>query len=235
MSPSTNFGGDNGRSYYPHENVNGIVMTRDPKPRLRWTSHLHERFVDAVTMLGGPDKATPKAVLRLMGMKGLTLYHLKSHLQKYRMGQHGEKQNKSSMANIVGPIKTHQQELKLSQTLRHQIEVQKQLQDQLEVQKKLQMRIEAQGKYLQVILENAHKTLRLDHINNSSSTKLEATKAGERSDFNSALSNLIIENMNINLDGKENNVYGEEHIEKNMVKTEGGRSTSTHFDLKTWL
>lgn len=33
----------------------GVVMTRDPKPRLRWTSDLHDRFVDAVTKLGGPD------------------------------------------------------------------------------------------------------------------------------------------------------------------------------------
>lgn len=33
----------------------GLVLTTDPKPRLRWTVELHDRFVDAVTQLGGPD------------------------------------------------------------------------------------------------------------------------------------------------------------------------------------
>ena len=32
-----------------------LVLTTDPRPRLRWTAELHERFVDAVTQLGGPD------------------------------------------------------------------------------------------------------------------------------------------------------------------------------------
>lgn len=47
------YGVGGGGSLYEYEN--GVVMTRDPKPRLRWTNDLHDRFVDAVTKLGGPD------------------------------------------------------------------------------------------------------------------------------------------------------------------------------------
>uniref|UniRef100_I1QIY4 Uncharacterized protein n=2 Tax=Oryza glaberrima TaxID=4538 RepID=I1QIY4_ORYGL len=58
--------------------------TAAARARLRWTGQLHERFVLAVAELGGADRATPKSVLRAMAVPGLTLYHLKSHLQKYR-------------------------------------------------------------------------------------------------------------------------------------------------------
>ncbi|RVX05052.1 Myb family transcription factor PHL7 [Vitis vinifera] len=229
------------------------------KQRLRWTSDLHDRFVDAITQLGGPDsgyfllnllvvglggggggvfvlgekrrgwfigleshgnfigqnrkklwrtdlpfayekhfrqminegkstsylkakfrregkkvgRATPKGVLRVMGVPGLTIYHVKSHLQKYRLAKYlpespadGSKDEKkgsgdsgSSMDSAPG--------VQINEALRLQMEVQKRLHEQLEVcfavsgwervQRQLQMRIEAQGKYLQKIIEEQQK------------------------------------------------------------------------------
>ncbi|KAF3794561.1 Myb family transcription factor [Nymphaea thermarum] len=43
-----------------------LILSTDPRPRLRWTVDLHQRFVDAVNQLGGPDKATPKSVMKIM-------------------------------------------------------------------------------------------------------------------------------------------------------------------------
>ncbi|CAN1859710.1 Putative Myb family transcription factor At1g14600 [Linum perenne] len=61
---------------------------RSKFPRLRWTPHLHQCFVHAVDRLGGEDRATPKMVLQIMDVKGLTISHVKSHLQMYRSMKH---------------------------------------------------------------------------------------------------------------------------------------------------
>ncbi|XP_010241364.1 PREDICTED: protein PHR1-LIKE 3-like isoform X2 [Nelumbo nucifera] len=163
-----------------------LVLTTDPKPRLRWTAELHERFVDAVTQLGGPDKATPKTIMRTMGVKGLTLYHLKSHLQKYRLGKQSCKEfTESSKDESQGAVSSSSsassrmmaQDLndgyQVTEALRVQMEVQRRLHEQLEVQRHLHLRIEAQGKYLQSILEKACKALNEQTI---ASVGLEAAR-----------------------------------------------------------
>ncbi|KAG4968595.1 hypothetical protein JHK87_034246 [Glycine soja] len=157
----------------------GLVLSTDAKPRLKWTPDLHARFIEAVNQLGGADKATPKTVMKLMGIPGLTLYHLKSHLQKYRLSKnlHGQSNNvthkittsASTGERLSETNGTHMNKLSLgpqankdlhiSEALQMQIEVQRRLNEQLEVQRHLQLRIEAQGKYLQSVLEKAQETL----------------------------------------------------------------------------
>ncbi|XP_022899276.1 myb-related protein 2-like isoform X2 [Olea europaea var. sylvestris] len=139
----------------------GLVLSTDAKPRLKWTPDLHRRFIEAVNQLGGADKATPKSVLKLMAIQGLTLYHLKSHLQKYRLSKNlhgqansgsnkaatGERISETNGTHMSNPSMAPQtnKNLHLSEAIEMQIEVQRRLHEQLEVQRHLQLRIEAQG------------------------------------------------------------------------------------------
>ncbi|XP_024538553.1 protein PHR1-LIKE 2 [Selaginella moellendorffii] len=169
------------------------ISASEPKPRLRWTPELHERFVEAVTQLGGAEKATPKSVMRIMGVKGLTLYHLKSHLQKFRLGKQLNKDTNvaNRNASIVsyntpnaqdliaqqGHLSSSSSDSQITEALRLQMEVQKKLHEQLEVQRHLQLRIEAQGKYLQALLEKARETFSVGGQDLNASVKLELCKA----------------------------------------------------------
>ncbi|KAK7368392.1 hypothetical protein VNO80_10417 [Phaseolus coccineus] len=168
-----------------------LVLSTDAKPRLKWTPELHQRFTEAINQLGGAEKATPKSLMRVMGIPGLTLYHLKSHLQKYRLGksppletcsdnnQQGFSEIQSSDGHCSAEISTGTQNqmnesLKIAEALQMQMEVQRKLYEQIEVQRHLQLRIEAQGKYLQSVLSKAHETLARY---NSSTTGIELAKS----------------------------------------------------------
>ncbi|KAF5946961.1 hypothetical protein HYC85_017189 [Camellia sinensis] len=179
-------------------------------------------------------KATPKLALRVMGVKGLTLYHLKSHLQKYRLGQQAKKHNtieQNTKNNVKFVLETGHiianersilnRELPIAEALRCQVEVQKRLQKQLEVQKKLQMRIEAQGKYLQTILEKAQKSLTLD-------MNFPAVMDGEVRNENNIHKSLL---NDINRKANGSLYLGEVEERKDIeLKVEGG---SVNFDLNT--
>ncbi|KAL2494857.1 putative transcription factor KAN3 [Forsythia ovata] len=62
---------------------------RSKIPRLRWTPDLHLSFVRAIERLGGQQRATPKTVLQLMNVRGLSISHVKSHLQNLRLENGG--------------------------------------------------------------------------------------------------------------------------------------------------
>ncbi|MED6184757.1 hypothetical protein PIB30_050652 [Stylosanthes scabra] len=151
-----------------------LVLTSDPKPRLRWTTDLHERFVDAVTQLGGASKATPKAIMRTMNVKGLTLYHLKSHLQKYRLGKQSGKDFEDGCKDASYPLESPDntspacdanegQEVK--EALRAQMEVQSKLHLLVEAEKHLLIRQDAEQTYMGM-LERACKMLADQVISN---------------------------------------------------------------------
>lgn len=63
---------------------------RSSEPRLKWTEALHECFVRSIAKLGGPEKATPKAILQEMNVRWLKIAHVKSHLQMYRNPKSGK-------------------------------------------------------------------------------------------------------------------------------------------------
>ncbi|KAL2923762.1 Myb-related protein 2 [Bienertia sinuspersici] len=162
-----------------------LVLSTDAKPRLKWTPDLHERFVEAVNQLGGADKATPKTVMKLMGIPGLTLYHLKSHLQKYRLSKniHGQTSSGANKTVVMSGDKmpetnpshtssiniAHQtnKNLHINEALQMQIEVQRRLHEQLEVHDPVYFQFTQNGLSPKAETTTAAQNLQSHHPKNS--------------------------------------------------------------------
>lgn len=133
------------------------------KSRIRWTTELHEKFVECVNCLGGAEKATPKAILKLMNSEGLTIFHVKSHLQKYRVAKYmpdakeGKSERKSNF-NDETQLDMRNGGMQLKEALQLQLDVQRRLHEQLEIQRNLQLRIEEQGRQLKMMFDQQQKT-----------------------------------------------------------------------------
>lgn len=132
------------------------------KTRIRWTPDLHEKFVECVNCLGGAEKATPKGILKLMDSDGLTIYHIKSHLQKYRLAKYMPvpSEGKLEMKGSVYELQKLDPKtcIQITDALQIQLQVQRQLHEQLEIQRNLQIRIEAQSRQLQKLFKEQMKS-----------------------------------------------------------------------------
>ncbi|CAN0838977.1 Myb family transcription factor PHL6 [Linum grandiflorum] len=161
--------------YISHHHSEGAASH---KQRIRWTTELHDLFLEAVSTLGGPDVATPKRILSIMNVEGLNIYHVKSHLQKYRL-QTQEKRMPSAVEKKSASSNNDNQgnmnrDMVVTTALQMQIDVQKLLHDQLKAQKLLQMRIEQNGEFLKKLLEEQQKLTPGSNLNSpSSSSQLE--------------------------------------------------------------
>ncbi|GKA82335.1 FRIGIDA-like protein 4a [Tanacetum coccineum] len=57
-----------------------LVFSSDAKPTLKWTRELHQRFVDLVAQLGGPEIWRSVAGLRLENVKASEVHTFLQHL-----------------------------------------------------------------------------------------------------------------------------------------------------------
>ncbi|KAM7264388.1 hypothetical protein ACFE04_002071 [Oxalis oulophora] len=190
--PAIGIGLTNNQSYAPMASpAHALLSPLSPgtstghKPRMRWTPELHVCFLEAVNKLEGAEKATPKGVLKLMNVEGLTIYHVKSHLQKYRLAKYMPEKREAisslcayavmsitSWKDILICFSFHLSEKKTSCSEEKRAtssssecdgrkkgsqQFTEALRMQMEVQKQLHEQLEEHAKYLRKILEEQQK------------------------------------------------------------------------------
>ncbi|KAJ6304146.1 hypothetical protein OIU77_017930 [Salix suchowensis] len=189
---------------FPISSGKDLSPTLSSKKRIRWTQNLHRKFVECVNRLGGAEKATPKAILKLMDSDGLTIFHVKSHLQKYRSAKYipdsseGKAEKRTSTDDVSQlDVKT---ESRIREALEVQIDVQRRLHEQLEIQENLQLRIEEQGKQLKMMFDQQQRT-----------------------------TNSLLNNKNLNITSLDESTFSLEGIDISIVE---GSINNTNFPSK---
>ncbi|KAL3517401.1 hypothetical protein ACH5RR_019990 [Cinchona calisaya] len=81
-----------------------VLVVSKKKPRMIWTTELHDQFVAVVNHMGLKN-AVPKKILELMNVPGLTRENVASHLQKYRLHLRMKNENKQMKSRMgVAPM-----------------------------------------------------------------------------------------------------------------------------------
>ncbi|CAF2101888.1 unnamed protein product [Brassica napus] len=158
------------------ESPSGLVLTTDPKPRLRWTAELHERFVDAVTHLGGPDSTFSSSLSFLLLLHSFVLICISSDLESSltKEHSHGHSTNIRDTNRVVNRHRSITHAASMLDLQRNvvfstphiigrnmnemQMEVKRRIEEEVEVERQVNQRIEAQGKYMESMLEKACET-----------------------------------------------------------------------------
>ncbi|XP_011033232.1 PREDICTED: uncharacterized protein LOC105131785 isoform X2 [Populus euphratica] len=197
-SPRFSLGG------FPISSGKDLSTTLSSKTRIRWTQDLHKKFVECVNRLGGAEKATPKAILKLMDSDGLTIFHVKSHLQKYRSARYMPGSSEGKAEKRTSIVDASQFDVKtgfqIREALEVQLDVQRRLHEQLEIQKILQLRIEEQGKQLKMMFDQQQKK-----------------------------TNSLLNNQNLNITSPDESTFSLEDIDVSIVE---GSNNNTHFPSK---
>lgn len=87
----------------PHTPNSPAAADFERRPRMVWTSALHERFGAAVAHFG-IDTVTPKQIMASMGVSGLTRENVASHLQKYRAQLRRERSHARMVATAAASV-----------------------------------------------------------------------------------------------------------------------------------